>query len=178
MYLILFVCLWLALFYTQYNTCLHGDFSSSVQPDISLMNLTVLTRGSLLSCGVKKRNHCRSFMVLNRASDVSSWLVISNTYKIIIIFLMHRNTNCKDKELRSKLGCFLRNAVKHNCVCISNLRVEWTGFFPFCIRFLSGSRDGTARIWYFHRSVWKHILVDVSKRLPGYVLWDLIFFGI
>ena len=49
-------------------------------------------------------------------------------------------------------------------------------FFPICIRFLSGSRDGTARIWYFHRSVWKHILVDVSKRLPEYVLWDLIFF--
>ena len=36
-------------------------------------------------------------------------------------------------------------------------------------RFLSGSRDGTARIWYFHRSAWRPILIDVSKRLPKYV---------
>lgn len=34
-------------------------------------------------------------------------------------------------------------------------------------RFLSGSRDGTARIWYFHRSAWRPILIDVSKRLPN-----------
>jgi len=41
--------------------------------------------------------------------------------------------------------------------------------FIIISRFLSGSRDGTARIWYFHRSAWKHSLVDVSKRLPKYV---------
>ena len=111
-----------------------GNFSLIVQPDISLVNLTTVTRGSWLSSGVKKINYFRSFMVLNKTSDVSSWLVISNTCKVIIIYLMHRNTNCKGQRSQIKiLGCVVRNAVKHNCVCSSNLRV---GFHPICSGFL------------------------------------------
>uniref|UniRef100_A0A8C1ACZ5 Bromodomain and WD repeat domain containing 1 n=1 Tax=Cyprinus carpio carpio TaxID=630221 RepID=A0A8C1ACZ5_CYPCA len=36
-------------------------------------------------------------------------------------------------------------------------------------RFVSGSRDGTARIWQLHqRNQWKSILLDMSATLPGY----------
>ncbi|KAM4682405.1 bromodomain and WD repeat-containing protein 1 isoform 2-T2 [Amazona ochrocephala] len=34
-------------------------------------------------------------------------------------------------------------------------------------RFISGSRDGTARIWCFEQAEWKSILLDMSDRLPG-----------
>ncbi|KAJ6662401.1 hypothetical protein lerEdw1_011814 [Lerista edwardsae] len=34
-------------------------------------------------------------------------------------------------------------------------------------RFISGSRDGTARIWRFHHAEWKNILLDMAAKLPG-----------
>ncbi|XP_048348579.1 bromodomain and WD repeat-containing protein 1 isoform X2 [Sphaerodactylus townsendi] len=34
-------------------------------------------------------------------------------------------------------------------------------------RFISGSRDGTARIWQFQQAEWKSILLDMSDKLPG-----------
>ncbi|XP_056184764.1 bromodomain and WD repeat-containing protein 1 isoform X2 [Falco biarmicus] len=34
-------------------------------------------------------------------------------------------------------------------------------------RFISGSRDGTARIWCFEQAEWRSILLDMSDRLPG-----------
>ncbi|KFO84460.1 Bromodomain and WD repeat-containing protein 1, partial [Buceros rhinoceros silvestris] len=34
-------------------------------------------------------------------------------------------------------------------------------------RFISGSRDGTARIWRFEQAEWRSVLLDMSDRLPG-----------
>ncbi|XP_064008608.1 bromodomain and WD repeat-containing protein 1 [Pogoniulus pusillus] len=34
-------------------------------------------------------------------------------------------------------------------------------------RFISGSRDGTARVWRFEQAEWRSILLDMSDRLPG-----------
>ncbi|KAJ7320577.1 hypothetical protein JRQ81_020088 [Phrynocephalus forsythii] len=34
-------------------------------------------------------------------------------------------------------------------------------------RFISGSRDGTARIWRFHQAEWKSVLLDMADKLPG-----------
>ncbi|XP_060090216.1 bromodomain and WD repeat-containing protein 1 [Heteronotia binoei] len=34
-------------------------------------------------------------------------------------------------------------------------------------RFISGSRDGTARIWQFQQAEWKSILLDMSDKLPS-----------
>ncbi|XP_063161419.1 bromodomain and WD repeat-containing protein 1 [Candoia aspera] len=34
-------------------------------------------------------------------------------------------------------------------------------------RFISGSRDGTARIWRFHQAEWKSILLDMADKLPS-----------
>uniref|UniRef100_A0A672V4D7 Bromodomain and WD repeat-containing protein 1 n=1 Tax=Strigops habroptila TaxID=2489341 RepID=A0A672V4D7_STRHB len=34
-------------------------------------------------------------------------------------------------------------------------------------QFISGSRDGTARIWRFEQAEWRSILLDMSDRLPG-----------
>ncbi|XP_078512965.1 bromodomain and WD repeat-containing protein 1 isoform X2 [Lissotriton helveticus] len=34
-------------------------------------------------------------------------------------------------------------------------------------RFISGSRDGTARIWRFREQEWRNILLDMAAKLPG-----------
>uniref|UniRef100_A0AAZ3S8T9 Bromo domain-containing protein n=1 Tax=Oncorhynchus tshawytscha TaxID=74940 RepID=A0AAZ3S8T9_ONCTS len=34
-------------------------------------------------------------------------------------------------------------------------------------RFVSGSRDGTARIWQLHQQEWRSILLDMQAKLPG-----------
>ncbi|KAI9527358.1 Bromodomain and WD repeat-containing protein 3 [Dissostichus eleginoides] len=34
-------------------------------------------------------------------------------------------------------------------------------------RFVSGSRDGTAKIWHYQQQEWKSVTLDVSARLPG-----------
>uniref|UniRef100_A0A8C0C1S4 Bromodomain and WD repeat-containing protein 1 n=1 Tax=Buteo japonicus TaxID=224669 RepID=A0A8C0C1S4_9AVES len=39
--------------------------------------------------------------------------------------------------------------------------------FKTSSRFISGSRDGTARIWHFEQAEWRSILLDMSDRLPG-----------
>lgn len=38
-----------------------------------------------------------------------------------------------------------------------------------CCRFVSGSRDGTARIWQLQPQGWRSILLDMQTKLPGYV---------
>ncbi|KAK1882757.1 Bromodomain and WD repeat-containing protein 3, partial [Dissostichus eleginoides] len=35
------------------------------------------------------------------------------------------------------------------------------------LRFVSGSRDGTAKIWHYQQQEWKSVTLDVSARLPG-----------
>uniref|UniRef100_A0A665UA25 Bromodomain and WD repeat domain containing 3 n=1 Tax=Echeneis naucrates TaxID=173247 RepID=A0A665UA25_ECHNA len=35
------------------------------------------------------------------------------------------------------------------------------------LRFVSGSRDGTARIWHYQQQEWKSITLDMTARLPG-----------
>nr|XP_046160043.1 bromodomain and WD repeat-containing protein 3-like isoform X2 [Oncorhynchus gorbuscha] len=35
------------------------------------------------------------------------------------------------------------------------------------LRFVSGSRDGTARIWHYQQQEWKSISLDIATRLPG-----------
>uniref|UniRef100_A0A673HXJ0 Bromodomain and WD repeat-containing protein 3-like n=1 Tax=Sinocyclocheilus rhinocerous TaxID=307959 RepID=A0A673HXJ0_9TELE len=35
------------------------------------------------------------------------------------------------------------------------------------LRFVSGSRDGTARIWHYQQHEWKSTVLDMSARLPG-----------
>uniref|UniRef100_A0A8C9F7K3 Bromodomain and WD repeat domain containing 1 n=1 Tax=Pavo cristatus TaxID=9049 RepID=A0A8C9F7K3_PAVCR len=42
-------------------------------------------------------------------------------------------------------------------------------------RFISGSRDGTARIWRYEEAEWRSILLDMSDRLPGWVKYSLFY---
>ncbi|KAJ8405733.1 hypothetical protein AAFF_G00311700 [Aldrovandia affinis] len=35
------------------------------------------------------------------------------------------------------------------------------------LRFVSGSRDGTARVWHYQQQEWKAITLDMTTRLPG-----------
>ncbi|MEQ2289842.1 hypothetical protein AMECASPLE_037379 [Ameca splendens] len=37
-------------------------------------------------------------------------------------------------------------------------------------RFVSGSRDGTARIWQLQPQGWKSILLDMQTKLPGQLM--------
>lgn len=41
--------------------------------------------------------------------------------------------------------------------------------FVFSLRFVSGSRDGTARIWQYQQQEWKSVVLDMSTKLPGSV---------
>uniref|UniRef100_A0AAQ5XVB5 Bromo domain-containing protein n=1 Tax=Amphiprion ocellaris TaxID=80972 RepID=A0AAQ5XVB5_AMPOC len=41
-------------------------------------------------------------------------------------------------------------------------------FMNLCCRFVSGSRDGTARIWQLQPQGWRSILLDMQTKLPGY----------
>ena len=65
---------------------------------------------------------------------------------------------CYCKMLTEKLGLF------HAPVTLNN-----TIMLLIPLRFLSGSRDGTSRIWFFCRSQWKNLLLDVSVRPLGWV---------
>uniref|UniRef100_A0A671MUE5 Bromodomain and WD repeat-containing protein 3-like n=1 Tax=Sinocyclocheilus anshuiensis TaxID=1608454 RepID=A0A671MUE5_9TELE len=40
------------------------------------------------------------------------------------------------------------------------------------LRFVSGSRDGTARVWHYQQHEWKSTVLDMSTRLPGSVCDD------
>ena len=54
---------------------------------------------------------------------------------------------------------------------ISEISGGWTdeNVKTFTFRFVSGSRDGTARIWKLHqRQQWRGILLNMSATLPGY----------
>lgn len=37
------------------------------------------------------------------------------------------------------------------------------------LRFISGSKDGTANIWFYERQQWKSIKLLMSQKLPGSV---------
>lgn len=37
------------------------------------------------------------------------------------------------------------------------------------LRFVSGSKDGTALIWQFKRQKWSKLLLEMTTKLPGYV---------
>ena len=52
--------------------------------------------------------------------------------------------------------------------CIIHVFPGWS------LRFVSGSRDGTARVWRLHhRQQWRCILLNMSDTLPGYVHWSV-----
>ena len=48
--------------------------------------------------------------------------------------------------------------------------VDSMQFSNHSTRFLSGSRDGVARIWYYEKQSWKNIALKMAERLPGQVV--------
>ena len=36
-----------------------------------------------------------------------------------------------------------------------------------CDRFVSGSKDGSARLWRFERQTWKCVVLNMAEKLPG-----------
>lgn len=38
---------------------------------------------------------------------------------------------------------------------------------PSSLRFVSGSRDGTARIWQYQQQEWKSIVLDMATKMSG-----------
>ena len=43
-------------------------------------------------------------------------------------------------------------------------------------RFVSGSKDGTARIWRFERQEWKALVLSVDRKLDGLVYYLFVHF--
>ena len=54
-------------------------------------------------------------------------------------------------------------------VTISKIIMFVIYIFEFTSRFLSGSRDGTAVIWYYKNGEWQAKCLDASMRVEGYV---------
>jgi len=40
-------------------------------------------------------------------------------------------------------------------------------FFFHSLRFVSGSRDGTARIWHYQQQDWKSVVLDMATKMTG-----------
>uniref|UniRef100_A0A8C9EWL3 Bromodomain and WD repeat domain containing 3 n=1 Tax=Pavo cristatus TaxID=9049 RepID=A0A8C9EWL3_PAVCR len=38
---------------------------------------------------------------------------------------------------------------------------------PHSLRFVSGSRDGTARVWQYHQQEWKSVVLDMATKMTG-----------
>ncbi|XP_035180612.1 bromodomain and WD repeat-containing protein 3 isoform X3 [Oxyura jamaicensis] len=43
------------------------------------------------------------------------------------------------------------------------------------LRFVSGSRDGTARIWHYHQQEWKSIVLDMATKMTGVMMMKFLF---
>lgn len=39
--------------------------------------------------------------------------------------------------------------------------------FVYSLRFVSGSRDGTARVWHYQQQDWKSIVLDMATKMTG-----------
>lgn len=66
-------------------------------------------------------------------------------------------------------------------ICSSVIHLQFSSSTSLCLqiclcfRFVSGSRDGTARIWQLQPQGWRSILLDMQTKLPGYVYIILLF---
>lgn len=76
------------------------------------------------------------------------------------------NLLCCTKLKKNQVFLFVvyldKISVHKSCVCVCV-------FMYLCCRFVSGSRDGTARIWQLQPQGWRSILLDMQTKLPGYV---------
>lgn len=53
---------------------------------------------------------------------------------------------------------------------LANVQLSYLSPIIVCIislRFVSGSRDGTVRIWRYQQQEWKSISLDMAAKLPG-----------
>lgn len=57
-----------------------------------------------------------------------------------------------------------RTSLLCECVCMLSLS---TPIYVPSLRFVSGSRDGTARIWHYQQQEWKSTALDMTAKLPG-----------
>uniref|UniRef100_A0A8C4VBG9 Bromodomain and WD repeat-containing protein 1 n=1 Tax=Falco tinnunculus TaxID=100819 RepID=A0A8C4VBG9_FALTI len=49
----------------------------------------------------------------------------------------------------------------------TNLMILFFSFFSHSLRFVSGSRDGTARIWHYQQQDWKSVVLDMATKMTG-----------
>uniref|UniRef100_A0A672N7W8 Pleckstrin homology domain interacting protein n=1 Tax=Sinocyclocheilus grahami TaxID=75366 RepID=A0A672N7W8_SINGR len=89
-------------------------------------------------------------MICSSFSAGGMFLATGSTDHIIRVYYFGDGQPEKISELESHTVC--------NAFCVINL----------CLcRFVSGSRDGTARIWQLQQQDWRSILLDMATKLPG-----------
>uniref|UniRef100_A0A671LD81 PH-interacting protein-like n=1 Tax=Sinocyclocheilus anshuiensis TaxID=1608454 RepID=A0A671LD81_9TELE len=89
-------------------------------------------------------------MICSSFSAGGMFLATGSTDHIIRVYYFGNGQPEKISELESHTVC--------NAFCVINL----------CLcRFVSGSRDGTARIWQLQQQDWRSILLDMATKLPG-----------
>lgn len=77
---------------------------------------------------------------------------------------------CHSGERYNTIIVFIHHPFSHSSCTEFNVTVHTVMVQGICcrLRFVSGSRDGTARIWKLHqRQQWRCILLNMSATLPG-----------
>uniref|UniRef100_A0A672IPT1 Pleckstrin homology domain interacting protein n=1 Tax=Salarias fasciatus TaxID=181472 RepID=A0A672IPT1_SALFA len=91
-------------------------------------------------------------MICSSFSAGGMFLATGSTDHIIRVYYFGSGQPEKISELES------HTVIHRVCMCV---------FLCLCCRFVSGSRDGTARIWQLQPQGWRSILLDMQTKLPG-----------
>uniref|UniRef100_A0A8C6JI16 Uncharacterized protein n=1 Tax=Melopsittacus undulatus TaxID=13146 RepID=A0A8C6JI16_MELUD len=93
---------------------------------------------------------CSSF------SSGGMFIATGSTDHVIRIYYLGSESPEKMAELES-----------HTVRDKSKIRISSLLFFSYSLRFVSGSRDGTARIWHYQQQDWKSVVLDMATKMTG-----------
>ncbi|KAK3098508.1 hypothetical protein FSP39_020204 [Pinctada imbricata] len=95
-----------------------------------------------------ERSRAGAQMLCSSFSPGGVFLATGSADHVIRVYFLHGTTPEKICELEAHTECV-------DSICYSNTSE----------RFVSGSRDGTARIWRYHRQEWRAIVLNMSAKL-------------
>lgn len=90
----------------------------------------------------------------------------------LILYCLPLQAQSAEPAQRPSSCSFLQASLEENYVLLHEVLLRmclYKSCVWFCCRFVSGSRDGTARIWQLQPQGWRSILLDMQTKLPGYV---------
>ncbi|KAK7108775.1 PH-interacting protein-like [Littorina saxatilis] len=95
-----------------------------------------------------ERSHAGAQMLCTSFSPGGIFVATGNSDHVIRVYFLYASEPCKICELESHTN-------KVDSICYSN----------FTNRFVSGSEDGTARIWHYERQEWRATILSMATKL-------------